>query len=61
MRGTLKVYELAAELGVKPRVVVEAARSMGIAVQNRLTRLDAASIAKLRVHLQQSGGDVSAE
>ncbi|HRX84354.1 MAG TPA: hypothetical protein P5572_04975 [Phycisphaerae bacterium] len=46
-----KVKELAAELGVKPRVVQAAAAELGIFVQNRLTRITPADAARIRTHV----------
>ena len=45
-----KVYELAEQLGRRPKELVDAARSLGLPVQNRLTRLTPESVSRLRAH-----------
>jgi len=45
-----KIDELARELGVKPRVLLDAARELGIAAQNRLTRVAAGDAERIRAH-----------
>ncbi len=49
----MKVYELAKEFDVRPRVVLTLAREMGMKLQNRLTRIDAEQMVLLREHLSR--------
>jgi len=48
-----KVEELAAELGVKPRGLLAIAAELGIAAQNRATRIAPADVRRIRAHLAQ--------
>ncbi len=48
----IKAGELAEELGIKPRIVLAAAAELGIAAQNRLTRLTLADAERIRTHLR---------
>jgi hypothetical protein len=57
MKSTRKVYELAEELGRKPREVLRAAAELGIPAQNRLTRLDPESIRRLRARFHERPPD----
>jgi hypothetical protein len=45
-----KAYQLAEQLGIKPRELLAAARELEIPLQNRLTRLDHAAVERLRAH-----------
>lgn len=53
-----KAEDLARELGVKAKVVLAAAHALGIAAQNRLTRLSPADATRIRnwiVESQENG------
>lgn len=58
-----KIRDLAEELAVNARAVLAAAAELGIAAQNRLTRVKPADAERIRVHLrsQPATGDGNPE
>ena len=57
----IRIYELAAELGVPTRVMVDYARDVGVPVADHLSRLSGEPLRKLRAALAHTPPDVVVE
>ncbi len=55
----IKTHELATELGLKPRAILDTARSLGIPLQNRLTRMDSEAAQRIGAQLHAPPGDAT--